>query len=317
MVGELDRSPTHDIPPAGDSGHGRWEKAGRPSPGPARRIHASSHPSDVVPASTDHVPGRSDDGPDDGSPAAPAGTLARAVAWPVRMLVVWPARLVAVAVFLPLRLAYELLRVAGRAAGRLLLALRALGRWIIVGAARLLWVWLLTPVGRALAWIWRQVLHPLLRLLRIALWENVLVLTVRLLWIWLFKPVGRTLALLARWCASAIRGLVHHLLVRPVHWIYHALVLACWRKVIVPAAHAVRVVIGWAARATLAVLRILVVPVTWCWRTTVVPTARTVRAVFRTVVVTPCRWISRSVWHPVRQAISDVSRALKGKQPVR
>ncbi|MCL9759624.1 hypothetical protein MXD95_010290, partial [Frankia sp. AiPa1] len=55
-----------------------------------------------------------------------------AIAWPVRYLVVWPLRLVAFVVVFPLRLAYELVRLVGRA------------------VRRLLWDWFLVPVLTAL-----------------------------------------------------------------------------------------------------------------------------------------------------------------------
>lgn len=125
--------------------------------------------------------------PDEPTPAPPAATAATAataaatlapapVAWPVQVLVVWPARVVAFAVFLPLRMLYELvalvLRWVVRATWEWLLypALRLLfgtlriffkALWVVLSA---LWDWVLRPAGRALAWLWTRVGRPLLRL---------------------------------------------------------------------------------------------------------------------------------------------------------
>ncbi|MDX6354149.1 MAG: hypothetical protein QOF98_1052, partial [Streptomyces sp.] len=146
-----------------------------------------------------------------------------------------PIRVLAVIVVLPVRLAWDALHAAGRAArtglewlGRRVLypPLRLLGLVLafllgvlLVLPAMALWRYVLVPVGPAAAWTARKLVRWLLVVPAVALWRYVLV------------PVGRGV----RWSLVALgRGiswLVRVLVVGPTAWL--------WRTAVVPAGLAV------------------------------------------------------------------------------
>jgi len=186
----------------------------------------------------------------------------------VRVLVVWPARIVAFAVFLPLRLLYELvalvLRWLPQATWEWLLypPLRLLFKilWLVLST---LWDWVLSPGGRALAWFWSRVCVPVLRAVRSAL-------------SWLTATIGTMVRALSR----AVRALVHHLVTRPGRWLTRVALRPAWR------ATAWVLVRGW--RRAWTGLRL---------------SAGLLAFLVRRVLVEPGRWLARVALAPLGQAL--------------
>lgn len=223
-----------------------------------------------------------------------------------------PVQIIAVAIMLPLRLLWELLRPVGR-------GLRSVGRCLLA-VGRLLWHYL---IARPLVLLWRYVLAPLGRVL--------IVIPARRLGRCVLRPVltavGRTLAFL-----------FHHLVVRPGPLLWRYVLVPVWRGlsrllrvlvaiplevlwkwVILPVGRVVSKALskallsGWrgAGRVLpvvglvlLWLLRGLVlVPVTFVWR-------RAGRPFFRAMGATG-RWIGRNVLRPVREAVADARRTVR------
>jgi len=206
------------------------------------------------------------------------------VAWPVRVFAVWPARAVAFAVFLPLRLLYELVALVLR------WLLRATWEWLLYPVLRLLcktlslltralsailsavWDWVLCPGGRALAWLWSRACLPVLRGARLVLG-------------WLAVTTGNWLRALSR-----AAGLVaYYLGVRPGRWLTRVALRPAW------CATAWVLVQGWGgAWAGLRLSARLLAFLTWH------------------LLVRPSRWLTRVVLAPLglglRWALAEVWR---------
>ncbi|OHV35605.1 hypothetical protein [Pseudofrankia saprophytica] len=249
------------------------------------------------------------------------------MAWPVQVLVVWPARVVAFAVFLPLRMLYELvalvLRWVVRATWEWLLypALRLLfgtlriffkALWVVLSA---LWDWVLRPAGRALAWLWTRVGRPLLRLVWLGLsWLTAKVASA-------LRVFFRVLLEVSLW---AIEAVVRRL-IRPVRWLVRVVLAPAARAaawVLIHAGRAIRVglyalgrLLAWSAR------HLVARPGRWFgravlapgWRVTVAALAWAARAttvVLRLLVAVPLIWCWRTVVVPVGRASGKALRIL-------
>ncbi|MEU1487305.1 hypothetical protein [Streptomyces sp. NPDC005752] len=180
----------------------------------------------------------------------------------VTTLVRIPVRIAVLVLVLPVRMLWDLLVVGGRALGRVLL--RPLGR-------ALEWVYdqVLTPVGRALVWLAVALLvRPW-----VGLWRYVAVPVARygfvvpLMWLHraLLTPAGHGLRwLYDRLLVPAVTALVTVLLVRPAAGV--------WRYVLKP--------VG--AGAHWLGTHLLVLPAVWVYRYVLTPVGRGVAWTFRT-----------------------------------
>ncbi|WP_203187671.1 hypothetical protein [Streptomyces pratensis] len=222
------------------------------------------------------------------------------------VLVRIPVRIVVLVVILPVRMSWDLLVVAGRVLRRVLL--RPLGR-----ALEWLYDQVLAPVGRALAWLAVALLvRPW-----VGLWRYVVVPAVRyglvvpLVWLWtaLLTPAGRGL----RWVydsllVPAVTWSVTVLLVRPA--------VGVWRYGVKP--------LGIAADRL--VTHLLVLPLAWTYWYVLTPvghgiawtlgmTGRVLAATGRglwtaavwlvmTLLVLPLVWVYRHVLAPVGREIA-------------
>ncbi|MFG3150797.1 hypothetical protein ACGF7W_01970, partial [Streptomyces sp. NPDC048219] len=161
-----------------------------------------------------------------------------------------------------------------------------LGRCLVVVPATWLYRWVLTPVGRAIAWCGRGIawcLRMVVTGVGAALYWTariLLVLPALALWRWVLAPVGRGLAVVAREVGAALG---------------HA-----WRI----AGH-VSLAVG---RFLGTVFRLLVGdPARWVYRTLLTPAGHVVRdAVWR-----PAAEASRAVGRAVRQALADVRGSVR------
>jgi len=241
------------------------------------------------------------------------------VAWPVQVLVVWPARVVAFAVFLPLRMLYELvalvLRWLVRATWGWLLrpALRLLLKtvqvffkalWVVLSA---LWDWVLCPVGRALAWLWARVCLPPLRLV----WSGLRWLTAKVagalrvffralleVSLWAIEAVARCLIRPVRWLVRVVLAPA----VRAVMWVQVKAWIAIFvglralgRLLVWSARHLVARPGRWLGRAVLAPgWRVAVAALAWA--------AKATKVVLRLLVAVPLVWCWRTVVAPAGRA---------------
>ncbi|MFE2752790.1 hypothetical protein ACFXGA_12410 [Actinosynnema sp. NPDC059335] len=246
---------------------------------------------------------------------------------------VWVARAVAVVVVVPVRVAWEGLKVAGRAVRRFLL--RPLGvvlAWVWDGVravCRFLWHRMFTPVGHGLRWCGGVLVRFVLRPLRVAVrwlagWVGRGVAVVfdgvrralRAVARFALRPAGRGLRRLlrpvGRWSrrAGAVVGrFLRAVLLRPLAW--------CWHNVVVRGLRALGAGLWWLARlfgealwwafrvvgrALRAVGRVIGDAVAWAWRL--------LARAFRAVVVTPVRWLWRVAVAPVGRLLGRVWRAV-------
>jgi hypothetical protein len=190
-----------------------------------------------------------------------------------------PVRIVVLVVVVPVRMVWDVLVVCARAVDRVLL--RPLGR-------ALAWVFenVLTPIALAATWLAVFIGKMLFVWPWVALWRYVVVpvvtygLVVPLVWIYrqVLTPLGHGLAWLAE-----------HLLVAPARWIY--------RRLLAPAAHGIGAVLAWLGRA------LFVWPWVALWRYVVVP-------VVRYGIVVPLVWIYRQLLTPLGHGIAAVFRGL-------
>ncbi|WP_229401340.1 hypothetical protein [Micromonospora okii] len=205
------------------------------------------------------------------------------------------ARGVALVVVLPVRLLWELL----------------------VGTARWIGRWLLSPIGRALrAWV----LRPLAWLAYRLLWVPLAWLAGHLLWrplVWVFRTLVRPVA---RVLVDALDWLIRHLLVPLVELVKRAfgpalaaLGRGLWRLLLLVAG-ALRYAWRLAGRVLGFLYRQLVRPVglavRWVWRHTAVPVGRALRAAWRATVAPALRWLNGSILTPIRQATRELLTAL-------
>ena len=186
-------------------------------------------------------------------------------------------RIVVLLVVVPVRMVWDLLVVCGRAVDRVLL--RPLGR-------ALAWLFenVLTPLGLATTWLAVFIGKALFVWPWVALWRYVVVpvvtygLVVPLVWIYrqLLTPLGHGIA----W-------LVEHLLVAPAGSLH--------RRLLTPLGHGVAAVLAWLGRA------LFVWPWVALWRYVVVP-------VVTYGLVVPLVWIYRQLLTPLGHGIAWLLR---------
>ncbi|MGI5398940.1 hypothetical protein ACQEVG_05670 [Streptomyces sp. CA-135486] len=184
-----------------------------------------------------------------------------------------PVRIVVLLVVVPVRMVWDLLVVCGRAVERVLL--RPLGR-------ALAWVFanVLTPLGLAATWLVDFIGKALFVWPWVALWRYVVVpvvtygLVVPLVWVYrqLLTPLGHGIA----W-------LVEQLLLAPAGWVY--------RRLLTPLGHGVAAVLAWLGRA------LFVWPWVALWRYVVVP-------VVTYGLVVPLVWVYRQLLTPLGHGIA-------------
>ncbi|WNI15484.1 hypothetical protein [Actinacidiphila sp. ITFR-21] len=219
-----------------------------------------------------------------------------------------PARVLALVVVLPVRLLWDVLCAAGRAART---AADVLGRRVLYPPARLLAValaWLvrvlavvplaalgryvLVPAGRVLAWAVAAAAHWLLAVPAAALWTYVLAPLGRGTR-WCLLGLGAVTAWLVRvlvavpagwlWRVAAVplgvaAGLVAAFLLR---WLLVVPLVALWRYAVTPAGRGARWVLRGAWRVLVLLVGVLVVaPSVFVWRRVLVPVGREVGAAF-------------------------------------
>lgn len=250
------------------------------------------------------------------------------------LLIRIPVRIVVLVVVLPVRMAWDALVVAARAAHRTLL--RPLGRALVR-----LYEPVLVPVGHGLRWAYRELLAPAGRGIRRAVGRMLLVLVVLPvtgLWRYVLVPLGHGAA-----------RLVEYLVVRPLRWLY--------REVLTPLGHGIgrlldKLVRGIAAigtglwtAAVWLVRTLLVAPLRWLHRRLLSPLGREIAAAFgiawqvaghisravgravawlaRHLVGVPVAWAYRTVctpvghflrdqiWAPARRAAVETGRAAR------
>ncbi|WP_405808304.1 hypothetical protein OG729_26145 [Streptomyces sp. NBC_00210] len=184
-----------------------------------------------------------------------------------------PVRIVVLLVVVPVRMVWDLLVVCGRAVERVLL--RPLGR-------ALAWVFenVLTPLGLATTWLAVFIGKALFVWPWVALWRYVVVpvvtygLVVPLVWVYrqLLTPLGHGIA----W-------LVQQLLVAPAGRLY--------RRLLTPLGHGVAAVLAWLGRA------LFVWPWVALWRYVVVP-------VVTYGLVVPLVWVYRQLLTPLGHGLA-------------
>ncbi|MFI1400233.1 hypothetical protein [Streptomyces sp. NPDC020681] len=194
-----------------------------------------------------------------------------------------PVRIVVLVVVVPVRMVWDLLVVCGRAADRLVLR----------------------PLGRALAWVYENVLAPVGIFIGkalfvwpwVALWRYVIVpvvtygLVVPVVWIYrqLLTPLGHGIAWLLTAVGHGIAWLVEHLLVAPARWVY--------RRLLTPVGHGIAAVLGWLGKA------LFVWPWVALWRYVIVP-------VVTYGLVVPVVWIYRQLLTPLGHGIAWLLTAI-------
>jgi hypothetical protein len=237
--------------------------------------------------------------------------------------VAWPVRAVAVAVVVPARLLWELVKVVARLVGQYLLVpiawllhhlvvrpLSWLAHYLIVvpltWLGRLVWSWR-HPVGRFLR---RFVLRPVAWLLYHLLWRPLARLG-RLVWSWR-QGVGR---FLLQYLVRPVGWLLYHLVRRPLAWLGRAVtpvldalgrtVAAAWRGT----GYALRAVGRGLAAVAVVVYRFVLRPfgqaAAWLWLHTVALLARGVAAAWRATVTPAARWLRRAVLGPAGRWVGD------------
>ncbi|GAA2151206.1 hypothetical protein [Actinomadura napierensis] len=258
-----------------------------------------------------------------------------------------PARVIALIVVVPFRLLYDLLRVIGRgiaACWRVLVRIPvavavALYRWLLRPLGLVLW-WPLRMLGLGIAiaarWLYRYVLTPIGRFLGFVLLRPLWALARGLAWLgmwigrgfaWLFRGIGRVLAVIfvlplvllwryvllppllgLAWLARAIGRCI------AAAWrVFAAGVAWSWRQtgrffgwllrvfVVVPARALWRYVLAPIGAAIAGTWRLAARILSWLWRTLIV-------APVRVLVVIPLRWFGTNVLAPIWRGIGAAWR---------
>ncbi|MBW5480664.1 hypothetical protein [Streptomyces bambusae] len=225
------------------------------------------------------------------------GWLVRAVRFPVKV--------VAVLVVLPVRALWELLAACGRFLGRYVLG--PLCTYVLVPLLKAVFVWpwvalwryVVVPVGR---FLYRFVVVPLAYVfgpLALAVaWLDQALTLVLIVWPWtvvyrgLLRPVGLAVGWIARMLGRYV--------LRPLY----DYVLAPLGQLLAWAWGVAGRILAWFGRGLRWVAWVVLgLPAVWIYRHVLTPVGHAVRAVWRTVT------------EPVRQAWSEVRRALFGAPP--
>ncbi|RST16721.1 hypothetical protein E2C00_06830 [Streptomyces sp. WAC05374] len=215
----------------------------------------------------------------------PEGCLTAAIRIPVRIVVL--------IVVVPVRVVWDALTACGRALDRVLL--RPLGR-----ALRRLWDSVLTPVGRALAW------------LVTGLVTHGVVAPCAWLYRWVLAPAGRGVARLAAGFAAGTAWLVTTLVVRPLAWLH--------RTVLRPLGRGVGLVL-WAVLVWpwIALYRWVMTPaghgLVWLYTHALLPLGRGLWAagawLGRVLIVAPALFVHRWVLTPLGRALVVAGREVR------
>ncbi|MFB8001092.1 hypothetical protein [Nocardia sp. NPDC056000] len=241
----------------------------------------------------------------------------------------WVARIIAVVVFVPVRLLWEGCKFVGRA---IVAAAEFCFDNLIEPLAKLLWYWLIRPAWafcKDFLWgllihqlLWGMILTPLgalildflLRPLKRAveewLWRRIL--KPGLIWLWdsVIEPVGDWIA---RWIlvpvAKAVLWLVYSLGKWLIVWPLHQL----WRWVLRPILLALSAALLFGWRVATTIVRVLVVtPCRWLYRTVLRPILAVCGTVWRATVVRPVRFLYLRVITPMNKAAAELMTSLFG-----
>ncbi|GFE16965.1 hypothetical protein Sgleb_50120 [Streptomyces glebosus] len=210
-------------------------------------------------------------------------------------------------------------------------------RYLVVVPARWLYVSVLTPVGRGIAWLmrglgvglvwlgkalfvwpwvalWRYVVAPVGRgvAVVVAWWVRYLVVVpARWLYASVLTPLGHGIVWLVRGIGTVLATLVRWILVVPL--------VALWRYVLLPAGRALAAVVTVVVREVGAAFG-------HCWRVAGIisrAVGRFLGTVLRWVFVEPVRWVYRTVltplghgirngiWRPARQALRTARETVR------
>ncbi|MFB7558284.1 hypothetical protein [Streptomyces brevispora] len=244
-----------------------------------------------------------------------------------------PVRIVVLVLVLPVRMVWDALAVCARAADRTLL--RPLGRalsWLfqvlVVVPARLLWEWVLTPVGHGLRWLATAVLTPLghglrwvYRALLVPAGRGIRTGVGRLLTVVLVLPVVGVWRYVLVPLGPAAAWVVEQLIVLPLEWVY--------RQLLTPLGHGVARLLDLLARGVVAGSRwlwagldllvavVLVTPLVWFCRRVLTPVGREIAAAFG-VAWRVAGFVSRAVgralarlaWHLVGAPLAWAYRTM-------
>ncbi|MEV6772255.1 hypothetical protein AB0N05_26855 [Nocardia sp. NPDC051030] len=241
----------------------------------------------------------------------------------------WLARAIAVLVFIPLRLLWEVCKLTVRVTINVLgyifdnllkpvaeLAWHWIARpaWALVKdylwgllIQQLLWGMVLTPLGAFLLdfflrplkraveeWLWRRMLHPAL----VWLFRRVLEPVGKWIMRWILAPVGKAIAL-------TLLFLAEWLLIRPLYVVFRWII---WPILCVLGA---ALYFGW--KVATAVVGVLVVaPCRFFYRTVLHPILKVFAASWQAVVARPIRWIYLKVVMPMNKAAADIVTTLFG-----
>ncbi|WP_181765785.1 hypothetical protein, partial [Streptomyces albidus (ex Kaewkla and Franco 2022)] len=193
-----------------------------------------------------------------GAGLSPAGGAEAPVEGRLAIAVRVPVRIVTLLLILPVRMVWDALTVCGRL------------------LKRVVWV----PFARAMSWLWRTVLAPVLFALLVWPWLA--------LWRYLLAPVGRALSAAAKGVGAALVWLGRTLVLAPATWTYS--------RLLAPLGHGL-----------LAVLRGLGTGLKWLGRYALVVPGRAVRAaILRLVdvlIVLPAAALHRYVLTPLGHGV--------------
>ncbi|MET7772181.1 hypothetical protein [Nocardia sp. NPDC005366] len=230
----------------------------------------------------------------------------------------WIARAIAVVILIPLRLAWEGVKLIGRVTVAALVyflehllepVCRLVWHWVIRPAwyfvknilwdlviNHMLWGMVLTPV---LALLLDYILRPLRRAVEEWLWRRVLRPAAGWLWRRVLRPA---IEFLAGVCLFLLDRLVY----RPSR--------ALWRWVLHPLWRALRATLlfGWRI-ATIVVGVLVVIPCAFVYRTVLRPVFAALTAAWHVLVTRPVRWTYRTVIAPMNRWASDIVSTVFGR----
>lgn len=189
----------------------------------------------------------------------------------------WPVRIVTLVVLVPLRMLWDALTVCGRA------------------LKRALW----TPFARAVVWLWRRVLSPVLYGVFVWPWTA--------LWRYVLAPAGRGLAWLGRQAWAGLRWLGRNLVGAPLGLLWRYVLLPAGRG-IAAAVRGVGAALAWLGRTLVAT------PLRFLWEYVLVPFGYGIGVVcawlWRYLVVVPCTFVYGYVLAPLGRGIAAAVRGI-------
>ncbi|GGU17031.1 hypothetical protein [Streptomyces violascens] len=261
------------------------------------------------------------------TPQAPEGCLTIAIRVPVRIVVL--------VLVVPVRIVWDLLATGAKALRRVVLA--PLWRALVVIPFGWLYACVLTPLGRATAWLGRVVGAGIGWLGRGVAWVAVTLVAAPAVWAHrtVLAPLGRGVARVARGTGLGLRWLLWAVFVWPPvtlwRWVlapllrYGLVVPGAWlyRYVLTPAGHAIALLVALARAGLAAVGRgfaalivlLFVVPVVWAYRTLLTPLGRAVVVVLREIgdAIGHAWRVAGFVSRAVGRALERLARNLLGR----